>query len=410
MMSSVDHRTLNFVFFVFLMVISSANSLQRTLNYAFNEDCKELCKNTNVRLAHVTAIGPNDTLHYLWDFTKNPSILIAVTSPAAKLVIDWHKYIMRIPNSLNFTEKPIYIFGVSIERLLEFNDINDKARIDEATDKNIKELKFENFEWHYKNITSKDNFVELYMKASKYHNPETNERRHGIIKFLMHGFGTLNHSRITPCMLHSENATQIDITLENIETERSFSKSRFAFELLIVSDNDPNTLLEVNTKRKLDDEFTPGIFEILELSTPVIYKKSAYLQWRPVSYIKPDRDVTNSSSTVFYPIKNATTDIYFSNTNLLYMYYGENMFNILVQRMNISLGGKGDNVYKETQYATWTFIVGYGFPPEERFSNIVIMIISIGVGLPLLILIMSGIYVCVRRRPKQPSDEFTHHR
>jgi hypothetical protein len=91
----------------------------------------------------------------------------------------------------------------------------------------------------------------------------------------------------------------------------------------------------------------------MELSTPLIHNKMAYLQWRPVSYIKPDRDVTNSSSTISYPVKNATTDSYFNNKNLFYSYYGENLFNILVQRMNISLGGKGDNFYKETQYATW---------------------------------------------------------
>jgi hypothetical protein len=78
----------------------------------------------------------------------------------------------------------------------------------------------------------------------------------------MHGFGTVNHSRITPCMLHTENATQIDIELYNLETKHSFSKSRFALELLIVSENDPDTILTVNTKRKLDDEFTPGVFEV----------------------------------------------------------------------------------------------------------------------------------------------------
>ena len=91
----------------------------------------------------------------------------------------------------------------------------------------------------------------------------------------------------------------------------------------------------------------------MELSTPLVKDKSAYLQWRPVSYTNRDRDVTDSVNTVYYTVRNATVDNYFTKSNLFYMYYGENMFNILVQRMNISLGSAGDPFYKETQYSTW---------------------------------------------------------
>ena len=77
----------------------------------------------------------------------------------------------------------------------------------------------------------------------------------------MHGFSTLNHSHIMPCMLHSENATQIDIIIDHLETKKEFTKSRFAIELLIVSETNPNETLNIDKKRKLDDEFTPGIFE-----------------------------------------------------------------------------------------------------------------------------------------------------
>lgn len=81
-------------------------------------------------------------------------------------------------------------------------------------------------------------------------------------EFQIHGFASLNHSHIAPCMLHSENATQVDIVIDNLETKKDFSKSRFALELLVVSEDDPSTTLAIDTKRKLDDEFTPGIFEV----------------------------------------------------------------------------------------------------------------------------------------------------
>lgn len=91
----------------------------------------------------------------------------------------------------------------------------------------------------------------------------------------------------------------------------------------------------------------------MDLRTPVINERSAYLQWRPVSYTDKLRDVTDSVGSIFYPVKKATVDDYFNKNNLLYMYYGENLFNNLLQRVNVSLGAKGENYYKESQYATW---------------------------------------------------------
>lgn len=193
----------------------------------------------------------------------------------------------------------------------------------------------------------------------------------------MHGFGTSNHSHLMPCLLHSANSTQLDIVIDHLQTNKNFSSSRFALELLILSENDFNSTVAIDVKRSLDDEFTPGIFEVMllfshncklyfriniifmflsqviELTTPVVPKKSGYLQWRPVSYTHSDRDVTNSTGSIFYPIRTATADDYLSKNSLLYMYYGERMFDVLVKRMNVSFGTWKDGFYKETNYNTW---------------------------------------------------------
>lgn len=51
-----------------------------------------------------------------------------------------------------------------------------------------------------------------------------------------------------------------------------------------------------------------------------------------------------------------------------------------------------------------TFLVGYGNPPGEQFSYLVILIISIGVGLPLLIMSIAAIYTCIRRFPRREAS------
>lgn len=64
-------------------------------------------------------------------------------------------------------------------------------------------------------------------------------------------------------MLHTENSTQVDIILDDIQTSEMFSKSRFAIELLVVGGGDPEIPMFVDPKKSLDDEHTPGIFEVI---------------------------------------------------------------------------------------------------------------------------------------------------
>lgn len=83
------------------------------------------------------------------------------------------------------------------------------------------------------------------------------------IVFQLRGFCTLDHSNTVPHMLHTENSTQIDIILDHMQTNETFSNSRFAIELLVVGGGDPEVLMFVDPKKSLDDEHTPGIFEVM---------------------------------------------------------------------------------------------------------------------------------------------------
>lgn len=44
-----------------------------------------------------------------------------------------------------------------------------------------------------------------------------------------------------------------------------------------------------------------------------------------------------------------------------------------------------------------TFLIGYGGPEDEKFSLLIIMVISIGLGLPAVLIFVGGTYMCVRR-------------
>ncbi|XP_072745661.1 glycosylated lysosomal membrane protein [Anoplolepis gracilipes] len=390
----------------------SGHSTRRTLRSRLNPDCDETCRGRNVTTLHLSADGPNDTLHYLWDFIGNPSVLLALTPPSTSLDISWKDYLARRGNSFNFSEKPTYSFGVIINKIIEFNDVNDTALIDTADEANTNILHLEYFNWQRVSLTQNSEFVYLDMEGNSYNDTAKNISRYGSIKLSLRGFCTLDHSDIVPHMLHTENSTQIDIILDHMQTNETFSNSRFAIELLVVGGGDPEILMFVDPKKSLDDEHTPGIFEIVEVRTPPYREVNsgqlnggAYLQWRPVSYDSASRDVTSSTETMQYSPKKVSNYESAVKNSMLYCYYG-NVTNLLLQKLTISLGSRGDGFYKKTNYLTWTFMVGYGTPPEERFSSLVIMIISIGLGLPLFIMVITGLYLCIRRMPKRHDNVY----
>lgn len=64
-------------------------------------------ENNKTTLIHVQADGENDTLHYIWDLTRQPTILVALCEKNTNVTIDWDKT-FNDAGTINFTSKPKY--------------------------------------------------------------------------------------------------------------------------------------------------------------------------------------------------------------------------------------------------------------------------------------------------------------
>lgn len=74
-------------------------------------------------------------------------------------------------------------------------------------------------------------------------------------------------------MVHSENGTQIDLVLNRLDTFRTFAASRFAVEIVLVATeetitNSSERSFAVKLRKSLDDEHTPGVFNIVDICSP----------------------------------------------------------------------------------------------------------------------------------------------
>lgn len=92
------------------------------LDAQLNPGCPiEFCENNNdpniITVVHISSNGQHDTLHYVWDFTGKPSVLIALTSPNTNLTINWQNFMDDKPDSIEFSTKPIYTSTVVMNRV-----------------------------------------------------------------------------------------------------------------------------------------------------------------------------------------------------------------------------------------------------------------------------------------------------
>lgn len=92
----------------------------------------------------------------------------------------------------------------------------------------------------------------------------------------------------------------------------------------------------------------------MDLQTPMTESgNGGYLQWRPVAYVAKERDLSNSTETRSYGVRNVKDHTTHLKNTLLYAYYSCNLDNLLVQSTTISFGLKEDGFYKKTNYTSW---------------------------------------------------------
>lgn len=390
---------------VILLLMQKCNSISRKLNAKFLTSDDENCKSQKNTLLHIDAEGPNDSLHYLWNFIDNPSVLVALTNKSSKLNIKWTGDPLSklkqttdcLPQKISFNDSAIFSYGLSIKKIYEFNDANDNGVINSSSSANINVLNPSYFVWYIRNKAIGDETVELEMIGHSYNDEEKNLTRTGSITLLISVFGKLDRFNRQPFMLHSENTTQIDLSIDNFETNKTFTNSRFAIELLFVSDGEPDIVIPVNVKKTINDEHTPGIFKLVEINSPKNENTSMYLQWRPISYMTKERDVTDSTDVVFYPLGKSKDAFDDATNSILLPYYEENINGIIARKLNVSFGSNGDGFYKKTNYTSWTLLLGYSHSLDERFTSGTIILISNIIGLPFLLLILYSSIVYIRK-------------
>lgn len=146
----------------------SSDNDERKLTVELNPGCVEKIGSEcdDMTFVHVKAESAQDTIHYLWDFTGFPSIMLAKTDKNASLGIDWVGFMGGTANTVNFSSTPEFIVTAVISRILLFNDGDDKGDINDNSVKDVFAFNPHRFTWKRENLTQlHDQHVALVMDA-----------------------------------------------------------------------------------------------------------------------------------------------------------------------------------------------------------------------------------------------------
>ncbi|XP_061719990.1 glycosylated lysosomal membrane protein B-like [Cydia pomonella] len=323
---------------VLISVLSLAFGQDRKITPTLNPDCNACSSNTT--LVYIKAEGSHDTIHQLWDFTQGtPTIIYAVAGVNSSLQVKWaHDR----PVKFNMSEDPSYSFAMAISDIYEYNDLEDRGHPNSST--KFRAFPLKELTWARQDSVFTEQEAMLVMEADKYSrnrngtvaikvrghpNSSTTFRsfplkeltwarqdsvfteqeamlvmeadkysrdRNGTVAIKLDLLPFRDYAVQLPHLIHTANSTLVDVQLANLTQSRDFNSSRFALRLILVA-SDADGTMSRRVVKSLDDEHTPGVFEIIEIKTPRCASTGAggYMQFRPVAYIQKERSVTSST-------------------------------------------------------------------------------------------------------------------
>lgn len=296
-------------------------------------------------------------------------IILVVAGVNSSMTIAWEQ---TTPVNFTLSEKPTYSFATAIDKLYEYDDVLDTAYIDGC--KYRRAVPLARATWWPESVVLTEQRVMVQLRGQV-----RDHARQGVVHIKLDMLPFKDFAADLPHLIHTANSTLLAVSLVNLTTSADYNASRYALRALLVS-QDPRAANMTRAMRKsLDDEHTPGVFEIMEILSPLSAAHAAggFLQFRPVAYTQPLRDVASSTRAHASDFSRASIP---ERSTLAAFYRDFDPNNLLVEDIYISFGEPGDGFYKHHNFTAWSTTIGYGSPPLEGFSPFVVWLIACGLA------------------------------
>ncbi|XP_067112072.1 glycosylated lysosomal membrane protein [Osmerus mordax] len=345
-----------------------------------------------VGLLHARAEGVNDTLHFLFCSQGAPALLLVHTnSSSSTLEVDWPAFLAHnTSGSLRVEPQSsiLYSNAVVFTRLWEYDDVNDTADPSKVPPSSfLAPYELQTFTWADLNATLDPVSHTALLCGGDGGDSFSN----GSLCLKFSAFEAAGRDQGWPSLLHNANSSQISVWLDGVKPRSN--GSRFSLELQSVGGAYP--MSRVDVLRSIDDEYTPSIFKVSQwASSPPNSSSSVlgYAQWKPVAYRKAKPVFEDATPCHHSPPEPLAWP---PPSGLVLAFYTEGSHSPTTG-LNITFSITGDPYYNTTNFLRWTVLVGLGSAPMDSFSTLVLTIMAVGLGTPLLIILLGGVWVCIR--------------
>ncbi|NXF39540.1 GLMPA protein, partial [Nyctibius bracteatus] len=355
--------------------------------------------NSSVNLLHVRAVGPGDTLHYIWSSIGAPTVLLVATASGSSVLrVNWTRLLSPAPAGAIWIDPPssvVYSAAVVFTKVFEYSEGRALEELFYPT------YDLADFSWDSVNRTLNHTALTAEFTGVPATDPG-GSFSNGSLAFRVTAYEASGRDGPLPSLLHTANSSKVEFVLAGVAPRGN--GSRFALEVVTVEET--GVAQKLRSARSIDDEYTPTIFETLSLVAESQNDSSAlsFLQWKATAYGSrtPRREDNIQCRSRDLRAANWTLPV----SSVVRAYFGEGVGSTYtVSAINISFGGEDGKVYEEKRYLSWSALLGFGQPPKDTFSPLVISIMAVALGTPTVMLVVGSCVVLFAQRKRYSEYE-----
>ncbi|KAH1179612.1 glycosylated lysosomal membrane protein [Mauremys mutica] len=357
---------------------------------------------SSANLLHVRAVGRNDTLHYVWSSIGAPTVLLLYTrSESSALRVNWTKLLSASPAGAIWIEPPgsvVYSTAVVFTKVFEYNGANASALSKGQEEPFYPPYDLAGFSWQSVNRT-----VNQTALTARFQGVDPGRAfGNGTISFQVTAYEQGGRDGPLPRLLHTANSSKVEFIMDKVAPHGN--RSRFMLEVVTVEEKGGRKRLQ--SVRSIDDEYTPTIFEMAQLVSESRNNSigPSFFQWKTTAYGSREASRENAIRCRYRPLQTANRTL--PGPSIAHAYFGEDLGRSHhIAAINISFGGEDGEVYAEKGYLSWSALLGFGTPPKDAFSPLVMAIVAVALGTPVVLLLAGGLVVLFARRKRHSQYE-----
>ncbi|KAG8535612.1 hypothetical protein GDO81_028157, partial [Engystomops pustulosus] len=309
---------------------------------------------SSVNLLHTRAVGNGSTIHYVWSTIGAPTVLLIYTDTEhSDLRVNWSKLLSGDHYgaiAIEPASSVLYSTALTFTRIFEYKDVNNTANFSGTAEKNFyPPYDLSNFVWENANNTINSSSLSFRLTGANANDPN-GSFSNGSVSFRVSAYDRPGRDSSSPRLLHTANCTKLEFMIEGVRPRGNHS--RFALEMITLEKKSGRK--KVRSVRSIDDEYTPTIFEVMELVPDALNSSYAlgYFQWKSVAYGSINGSRADALPCVVYDPQNMNQTM--TAPRIIQAFYGERLSDHYnVEALNVSFGIADGDFYEKNKFLAW---------------------------------------------------------